>query len=126
LKYLCLVYHDEKELEALSTGEWNALIDEVVAFRERFRESGHFVVGHPLEPVQTATTLRVRKGEVAVTDGPFAETKEQLGGFFVIEARDLNEAIEVASKFPPARLGNLEVRPVRELEQMYRGEADRA
>jgi hypothetical protein len=123
MKYLCLVHHDEKELDALSPIEWNGLIDEVFAFIERFQESGHYVVGHPLEPVQAATTVRVRKGEVSITDGPFAETKEQLGGFFLIEARDLNEAIQVASKFPPGRLGSIEVRPVRELEQMYRGAA---
>ncbi len=123
MKYLCLVYHEEKKLDALPTSEWNALIDEVLAFQEEHRESGHFVVGQPLEPVQAAMTVRVRKGEASITDGPFAETKEQLGGFFLIDARDLNEAIHVASKFPPARLGSVEVRPVRELEQMYRGSA---
>ncbi len=120
MKYLCLVYHDQETLDALSPSEWNALIDEVVAFRERHREKGHFLAGQPLERVEAATTLRVRKGQVSVTDGPFAETKEQLGGFFLIEARDLNEAIQVASQFPPARLGTLEIRAVRELEQMYR------
>ena len=121
MKYLCLAYHEEKELDALPESEWNALIDETCAFQEEFTKSGHFVVGQPLEPVRAAVTVRVRNGEASITDGPFAETKEQLGGFFLIEARDLNEALQVATKFPPARLGSIEVRPVRELEQMYRG-----
>ncbi len=123
MKYLCLVYHEEKKLDAMSTSEWNALIDETLAWQDELQESGHFVVGQPLEPVQSATTVRVRKGEASVTDGPFAETKEQLGGFILIEARDLNEAIQVASKFPPARVGSVEVRPVKELDQMHRGSA---
>jgi hypothetical protein len=124
MKYLCLAYHEEEKLDAVPAAEWNALIDEVVAFEKERRESGHFIVGQPLEPVRAAVTVRVRNGDTSITDGPFAETKEQLGGFFLIEARDLNEAIQVVSRFPPARLGSIEVRPVRELEQMVRGAAD--
>jgi hypothetical protein len=126
MKYLCLVYHDPQRLDALPTGEWDALIDATVAFRERHRETGHFVDGHPLEPATTGTLVRVREGRPSITDGPFAETKEQLGGFFLVEARDLNEAIQVACRFPPVRLGTVEVRPVRELEQMYRAASDGA
>ena len=114
MKYLCLVYYDEKTLEALSRAEYDALIDEVLAYREVLRKSGHYITSDGLESVQTATTLRIRGGRVSATDGPFAETKEQLGGFMLIEARDLNDAIRVASKIPPVRLGCVEVRPVRE------------
>jgi hypothetical protein len=124
VKYLCLVYHDPQTLDALPTREWNALIDETMAFREQHQATGRFLVGYPLERATEGTLVRVRKGETSVTDGPYAETKEQLGGFFLIEARDLNEAIQVASRFPPARLGTLEVRPARELEGMHRPAAD--
>ena len=114
MKYLCLVYYAEKKLDALSEAEYDALIDEVLAYREVLRQSGHYITSDGLESVRTATTLRIRGGRVSATDGPFAETKEQLGGFMLIEARDLNDAIRVASKIPPARLGCIEVRPVRE------------
>jgi hypothetical protein len=115
MKYLCLVYYDERTLEALSEVEYDALVDEVLAYREVLRESGHYVVSDGLQSVQTATTIRIRAGRVSATDGPFAETKEQLGGFMLIEARDLNDAIRVASRIPPLRLGCIEVRPLRDL-----------
>ncbi len=115
MKYLCLVYHDEKQLDALSASAYNALVGDTLAYDEELRQSGHFVTANVLEYVQTATTVRVRSGKVSITDGPFAETREQLGGFVMIEARDLNGAIRVASQMPPARLGSIEVRPVREL-----------
>ena len=114
MKYLCLVYLEEEKLEALSPGEREALIAEAVVCNEELRTNGHYLVANALQPVRTATTLRVRNGRITATDGPFAETKEQLGGFLLIEARDLNEAIRVASKLPPARLGSIEVRPVEE------------
>jgi hypothetical protein len=114
MRYLCLVYYDERELNALSQGEYDALVGEALAYREVLRQSGHYIVSDGLQSVQTATTLRLRNGTVSTTDGPFAETKEQLGGFMLIEARDLNEAIRVASRIPPGRLGCVEVRPVRE------------
>jgi hypothetical protein len=93
-----------------------ALVDSALDYDEAIRRTGHYIVSNALQRARTARTLRVRDGKVLVTDGPFAETREQLGGFFLIEARDLDEACEVASRFPPARLGTIEVRPVQELE----------
>jgi hypothetical protein len=115
MKYLCLVYYDEKTLDALSNSEYDALESEALAYDEEMRRSGHLIVAQPLQPVQSATTLRPRMGKMCITDGPFAETKEQLGGFVLIDAKDLKDAIEVASKIPPARLGCIEVRPIKEL-----------
>ena len=109
MKYLCLVYLDKDK--------WSAVPDrECANCGDGLRQSGKLLAAEPLHPVETATTVRVRNGKVSVTDGPFAETKEQLAGFYLIDARDLNEAIQVASKIPPAREGSVEVRPVRELE----------
>jgi hypothetical protein len=90
---------------------------EYVAFNDGIRKSGHYLGGEPLQSVQTATTVRVRNGMVSTTDIPFAETKEQLGGFYLINARDLNEAIQVLSKIPSARLGSIEVRPIKDFNQ---------
>ena len=115
MKYLCLVYVDENKVKALSESEYDALVAEALAYDEELRRSGHYVVSNALEPVSAATTLRPRKGKVSVTDGPFAETREQLGGFILIEARDLNDALHVAAKIPPARLGCIEVRPIKPL-----------
>jgi len=112
VKYLCLAYEEEEKLNALSHSEWDALREETLAFVAAMRKSGHLMLTHALQSARTAATLRIRNGSLSVTDGPFAETKEQLCGFFLIEARDLNEAIQVASKWPSARLGNIEVRPV--------------
>ena len=115
MQYLCLVYHEEAKIAALPASEYDAIVDDVLAYREELRRGGHYIASSPLEFVQAATTIRVRGGGVSVTDGPFAETKEQLGGFYLIEARDLNEAIRLAAKMPPARLGCIEVRPLKEL-----------
>jgi hypothetical protein len=109
MKYLCLVYLEGTKLRAVPDRE-------CAASGLSLRERGMLLAAEPLQPVETATTVRVRNGKVSITDGPFAETKEQLAGFYLIEARDLNEAIQVASKIPPAREGSIEVRPVRELE----------
>ena len=109
MKYLCLVYLEEQKLHAVPDSE-------CIACGDGFRKSGLLIAAEALQPVETATTVRVRNGKVSITDGPFAETKEQLAGFYLIEARDLNDAIQVASKIPPAREGSVEVRPVRELE----------
>lgn len=114
MRYLCLIYPDEAALNALSERDYAAIIEEVLAYREELRLSGHYIASSPLQPVEATTTLRVRNGRVAITDGPFVETKEQLGGFYLIEATDLNDAIRVAAKMPPARLGSIEVRPLRE------------
>jgi hypothetical protein len=115
MKYLCLCYDEEKKLAAVPKSEWDAIMREVYAYNEELREKGHLIAAQKLQPVETATTVRVRHGKLAVTDGPFAETKEQLGGYFLIEARDLNEAIQVASGLAGARLGCIEVRPIAEL-----------
>jgi hypothetical protein len=108
MKYLCLVYLEESKLHAVSDRECAACGSDL-------RDRGMLLAAEPLHPADTATTVRVRHGTLLVTDGPFAETKEQLAGFYLIDARDLNEAIQVASKIPPAREGSVEVRPVREL-----------
>lgn len=115
MKFVLLCCMEERKLEALSKGAVEALMDETSAYCEALRKNGRLILAEPLEPVQMATTVRVRNGSLSTTDGPFAETKEQIGGFFLINARDLNEAIQVASRFPSARLGSMEVRPVREL-----------
>ena len=112
MKYLCLIYDDEKVWEAMPSAESDAYMAEYFAFTEGIRASGQYLAGEALQPVATATTVRIRDGRVSTTDGPFAETKEQLGGFYLIEARDLNEAIQVAARIPSARVGSVEVRPV--------------
>jgi hypothetical protein len=114
MKYICLVYLVENDMNAMSK-EADACVEESLAYDDALRKAGHFVVAHALQPVETATTIRVRNGKLSTTDGPFAETKEQLGGFLLIEARDLNEAIQVAAKIPMARRGSIEVRPIKEL-----------
>jgi hypothetical protein len=115
LKYLCLVYLDERAFHALSREELDALVSEALDYDDALRRSGHYITSNALQSVQTATTIRARNGQIVTTDGPFAETKEQLGGFMLIEARDLNDAIRVAPRIPPGRLGCIEVRPVWEL-----------
>ena len=108
MKYLCLVYMAEKTLDEIEDSECKA-------FSDALQDSGRRVAAEALQPVHTATTVRVRNGKVSVTDGPFAETKEQLAGFYLVDAKDLNEAIQLAAKIPPARVGSIEVRPVRQL-----------
>ncbi|HYT71080.1 MAG TPA: YciI family protein [Gemmatimonadales bacterium] len=117
MRYLCLIYDEEKKLAALSKSESEAFMGEYFAFTEGIKKSGHHVGGEALQPVQTATTVRVRNGKLSTTDGPFAETKEQLGGFYLINARDLNDALQVASRIPSARLGSVEVRPIMEFDR---------
>ena len=116
MKYLCLIYDEEKKLGGMSKTESDAFMGEYFAFTEGIRKSGHYVGGNALQPVHTATTVRVRQGRMSTTDGPFAETKEQLGGYYLIDARDLNDAIQVASKIPSARIGSVEVRPIQEFD----------
>ena len=117
MRYLCLVYVEEKKVNALSRRDYDGLVSDSLAYTEELRKGGHFVASDALQSVETATTLRTRNGKMSITDGPFAETKEQLGGFFLIEARDLNEALHLASKIPPGRIGSIEVRPVMELRE---------
>ena len=114
MRYLCLVYYDEKKRNELSDPESQALIDESLDFDEALRSEGYLIAAGPLQPVEAAATVRVRNGKVSVTDGPFTETNEQVAGFVLIDARDLNEAIRVASRIPPARLGAVEVRPMQD------------
>jgi hypothetical protein len=115
MRYLCLVYADEARLAVMSQDEIDALIDETIATNEELQASGHLILAQALEQVADAVTVRVRNGRLSATDGPFAETNEQLGGFVFIEARDLNEAIRIAGRIPSARLGSIEVRPVIDL-----------
>jgi hypothetical protein len=115
MRYLCLVYSVEDPANALSDSEEQALIDESLDYDEQLRKSGHFIIASALQSPEAGAIVHVRSGRISVTDGPFAETKEHVAGFVLIEARDLNEAIQVASKIPPARYGFVEVRPIREL-----------
>lgn len=110
MKYLCLVYLEEKRLEEVSDAH-------CVEYDQSVRKSGHCIASEALQSVQTATTVRLRNGKVSITDGPFAETREQLAGFYLLEARDLDEAIQLASRIPPAQVGSIEIRPVRPIRE---------
>lgn len=115
MRYLCLAYEEEKVLNDLSREEWDVLRHETLAYVETLRKKGHLVLTNALQSARTAATVRVWDGEISVLDGPYAETKEQLGGFFLIEARDREQAIELAARWPSARIGSIEVRPIEEL-----------
>jgi hypothetical protein len=117
MKYLCLIYDDEKKMAGMSKEEGDAFMGEYFTFTEDIQKSGQYVAGEALHPVNTATTVRIRNGKLATTDGPFAETKEQLGGFYLVEARDLNEAVQIAARIPSVRYGCIEVRPVVDFSQ---------
>jgi hypothetical protein len=116
MRYLCLVYNEESAFDGMSAVEQRALTRESLAYDDELRKNGHFLGANALQPVNSETTVRVRNSKVSTTDGPFAETKEHLGGYILIEARDLNEAIQVAAKIPMARIGSIEVRPIMRLE----------
>lgn len=111
MRYLCAVYVEEHAFDAMTEGDLAALDEASLANDEELRQSGHLILAQALQPVATATTVRVRNGRMSATDGPFAETTEQLGGFVFIEARDLNEAIQIAARMPMAKVGSIEVRP---------------
>jgi hypothetical protein len=115
MKYLCMVIVDEKKLNAMPESERRKLDAESLAYDEKLRKSGHFLAAQALQGIETAMTIRASSGKISVTDGPFTETNEQIGGFVLIEAHDLDEAIQLASKIPPMRLGCIEVRPIMEL-----------
>ena len=115
MKYLCLVYYNEKDIQQMPQQDWDTLNRECIDCVADLTDSGHFLDGAPLLSTDTATTLRMRDNKPLITDGPFAETKEQLAGFYMLDARDMNEAIRLAEKIPPARYGCVEIRPVREL-----------
>ena len=114
MKYLCLIYNQEQNLAAFSKAQWDSLKEEYLAYTGSIKASGHHLAGEGLQPTATAKTVRVRDGKISATDGPFAETSEQLGGFYLIEARDLNDAIQIGSRIPSARMGSIEVRPILE------------
>ena len=115
MNYLCLIYDDETRWNRMTEAESGKEYGEYGTFTASVKSSGHYVGGNPLQPTNTATTVRVRNGTVSTTDGPFAETKEQLGGYYLIEARDLNDAIQVAARIPAARNGSVEVRPIQSM-----------
>ena len=120
MKYICLGYYDEKQWETMSESERNAMMDECFAYDDVLRKNGHFVGGEALQSARNATTLRWKNGKVSITDGPYAETKEQLGGILVLEARDLNHAIQLMSKHPGVKAGPFEIRPAEDLTDMIR------
>jgi hypothetical protein len=117
MKYLCLIYDDETMWPSMPREQADAIMGEYYSFTNDIQKSGHYLGGNALQPTQTATTVRVRNGKLSSTDGPFAETKEQLGGYYLIEATDLNEAIQVAGRIPSARFGSIEIRPIQEFDQ---------
>jgi hypothetical protein len=112
MRYLCLIYENEKAWETVPPAESEAIMNEYFQFTDDIRKKGKYIAGEALQPTASSTTVRVRNGKVSTTDGPFAETKEQLGGFYLIEATDLNDAIQIASRIPSARFGSIEIRPV--------------
>ncbi len=116
MKFMFTIYHDESVLDAMPEQEMQTLVDSAIEYAEEIRRSGHYVASDALQRTGTARTIRVRAGNVSTTVGPFVETKEKLGGFFVIEAKDMDEACAVAARFPPARVAVIEVRPVQELK----------
>jgi hypothetical protein len=117
MRYLCLIYENEKNWATMPKGQSDSVMAEYGAFTQGIKESGHYIGGNALQPTPSATTLRVRNGKVSATDGPFAETKEQLGGYYLIDAKDLNDAIQVASRIPSAKFGSIEVRPIMEFNE---------
>ncbi len=115
MRYLCLIYDEEKKQAGMSKADGEAMMSEYGVFTDSIKKSGHFVGGEALQPTSSATTVRVRNGKMSSTDGPFAETKEQLGGYYLINAKDLNDAMKVASRIPAAKYGSVEVRPILEI-----------
>ena len=112
MKYLLLIYENEKSFAGLSEAEQGKIFEEYMTYSKDIRKSGHYIAGQALQPVSDATTVRVKSGKTVTTDGPFAETREQLGGFYLVEAKDLDEAIKLAAGIPASRTGSIEVRPI--------------
>jgi hypothetical protein len=117
MRYLCLIYEDEKWWDKATPADMEKGMADYNAFTENIKQKGNYIGGEALQPTKTATSVRVRQGKVSTTDGPYVETKEQLGGYYLIKAKDLNEAVQVASRIPGAQHGTVEVRPVMEFEQ---------
>ena len=120
MKYVCLGYIEAGKLENMTEGERNAMVDSCFTYDDVLRKNGHFAGGEALQPPGSAVTLRARGGKVTVTDGPYAETKEQIGGILILEARDLNHAIQLMSKHPGVQAGPFEIRPAADLTEMVR------
>jgi hypothetical protein len=120
MKYICLAYADPKKWGTMSESERNAFVDECFTYDDVLRKNGHFAGGDALQGVENATTLQFQNGKVSVTDGPYAETKEQLGGILILEAKDLNLAIQLMSKHPGVKAGSIEIRPAADLTDMIR------
>ena len=120
MKFVCLGYHDEKQWEGVSESKQHSMMDECFAYDDILRENGHFAGGEALQGAQSAATLRWKDGKVLVSDGPYAETKEQLGGILILEARDMKHAIELMSKHPGVKNGPFEIRPAADLTEMIR------
>jgi hypothetical protein len=120
VKYICLGYMNPKKWETMPERERNAMIDECFAYDDVLRKKGHFIGGEALQSARNATTLRWKNGKVSITDGPYAETKEQLGGILVLEAKDLNHATQLMSKHPGVKAGPFEIRPAEDLTEMIR------
>ena len=120
MRYICLGYIEEKKWDTMSESERNAMMDECFAYDDVLRKNGHFAGGEALQSARNAITLRWQNGKVSTTDGPYAETKEQLGGILVLEAADLNHAIQLMSKHPGVKAGPFEIRPVADLTEMIR------
>jgi hypothetical protein len=112
MRYLCMVCYEQKTLDSLSKPEFDSLVAEALAYDDELRKGGHYLYSGALQSVVTATTLRIQSGKVSTTDGPFAETKEQLGGYYLVEAPDIEAALAIAAKIPWARFGSIEVRPI--------------
>ncbi len=115
MRYILLIYDRESDWGAMSEADKGKMFQEYGAFTEGLKSSGRYRAGEPLQPTSTATTVRVRDGKSVSTDGPFAETREQLGGFYIVDAKNLDEATEIAAKIPGARMGSIEVRPIMEM-----------
>ena len=125
MKFICLGYIQPGKLENMRPGEQNAMLDECFGYDDKLRESGHFTAGEALQPPDAARTLRWKNGKVVVTDGPYAETKEQLGGILVLEARDLDHAVQLISQHPAVKYGPWEIRPAADLNKMLRESSER-
>ncbi len=125
MKYICLGYIEPNKFETMSESERNAMVDECLAYDDLLRKNGHFAGGEGLQGPNTATTLRWKNGKVSITDGPYAETKEQLGGILILEARDLNHAIQLMSKHPGVKAGPFEIRPVADMTEMIQESTQR-
>jgi hypothetical protein len=114
MKYLLLIYGEEGAWAHMSEAEQGQIFQDYMDYTNGINKSGHYISGEALQPIATATTVRVKNGKTLTTDGPFAETREQLGGFYMVEAKDLDEAIELAARIPGSRHGSIEVRPIME------------